>query len=176
MHLRNLSTRQLGRQSVRSQTFCSFSLVSCKLYIHILLFSKSPLSPKKLFYRQEFSTRFRAERSSILAFLFADFFVIEQFIVFLDFLVPVLPLFLPQEEQLRKPVDVCCSKRVIMIIQLLISPKKGCNAFNSSKTWISWTDSRTGLSISTNFPRFVDILSLGPICGYIKCHPKLPLH
>ena len=109
-----------------------------------------------------------------VAFLFADFVVIEQFIVFLDFLVPVLPLFLPQEEQLRKPVDVRCSKRVIMIIQLLISPKKGCNAFNSSKTWISWTDSRTGLSISTNFPRFVDILSLDPICGYINPLSRAP--
>ena len=42
------------------------------------------------------------------------------------------------------------------------------------KRRISWTDSRTGLSISTNFPRFVDILSLDPICGYIKCHPGRP--
>ena len=40
------------------------------------------------------------------------------------------------------------------------------------KRRISWTDSRTGLSISPNFPRFVDILSLDPICGYIKCHPN----
>ena len=119
---------------VKKTNILFFSTSFAQVIYRYLAPFKVPIASKKFFYHQEFSTRFCAERRSILAFLFADFVVIEPFIVFLDFLLPVLPLFLPQEKQLRKPIDVCCSKRFFMIIQLLISPKKGCNAFNSLKT------------------------------------------
>ena len=53
--------------------FTSFAQV---IYRYLAPF-KVPIASKKFFYHQEFSTRFCAERRSILAFLFADFVVIE---------------------------------------------------------------------------------------------------
>ena len=46
---------------------------------------KVPIASKKLYYHQDFSARFCAERSSIIDFIIADFVAIEQFIFSLIF-------------------------------------------------------------------------------------------
>ena len=55
-------------------------------------------------------------------YLFADY-IIKHLIVFHDFSIPVLQLFLPQEVQMRKHVEISCAERdIVVIFKIFIHP------------------------------------------------------